>query len=353
MQLKNYNIYFFFIVLIGVTILAYFVIKPFLIPFLLAAILAHLFGFMYRNFLKLTQNKKRLSSLLTCLVIALIILIPILIISYLVINEVQNILTNFLQDTDLSRAFFENIAKNLSSLPVIKYANLGRFINQDAIMGALGSFSQNTLNILESTYNGVAHFVFVTFIMFFSLYYLFIEGEKLIKKIMYLSPIKDSYEDILISKFNSISRATVKGTSLVAIMQGVIGSILFLATGVASPILLGILMMIASVIPVFGSGLIWLPVGIIMIVLGHFTKGIIILLVGFLIISMMDNFIRPKLVGRDTELHPLLILFSTLGGIALFGISGFIVGPIIMALFVAMWEIYSLEFKTQLKEFSQ
>jgi predicted PurR-regulated permease PerM len=169
---------------------------------------------------------------------------------------------------------------------------------------------------------------------------------------MQLSPLRDKYEKVLIAKFNSITRATIKGTTIIAIIQGVLGGMLFAFTGVPSPVLLGILMTVSSVIPSFGSGLVWLPVGILMLVFGYFTQGLIILLVGGLVISMIDNFIRPKLVGRDTQMHPLMILFSTLGGIALFGISGFIVGPIILSLFVAFWDIYALEFKAQLKEYN-
>jgi predicted PurR-regulated permease PerM len=182
---------------------------------------------------------------------------------------------------------------------------------------------------------------------------LFIDGEKLVKKIMQLSPLQDKYESILIDKFNSITRATIKGTTLIAIVQGFLGALLFAATGVASPVLFGILMTLSSVVPSIGSGLVWLPIGLIMLFLGHTMKGVIIILIGALIISTVDNILRPKLVGRDTQMHPLLILFSTLGGIAFFGISGFIVGPIVISLFVALWNIYSLEFKTQLEQYNK
>ena len=105
----------------------------------------------------------------------------------------------------------------------------------------------------------------------------------------------------------------------------------------------------AAAMAAVGSALVWVPTGIIMILLGHTTAGIVILLVGLLVISVMDNVLRPKLVGKDTQMHPLLILFSTLGGITLFGVSGFIIGPIMVSLLVALWDIYVLEFKVQTK----
>ncbi|MFZ2188706.1 MAG: AI-2E family transporter [Candidatus Moraniibacteriota bacterium] len=351
MQFRNYNVYFFFLALAGISVLTYFIVEPFLVSFLIAAILAHLFNPVY-NYLLRGVRKKGASSFLTCLIIALIIVVPILVVLSLVVDEIQGILNNFSMNPDSIRKAVSVLGENLKTIPILENFDLESKINQESITLGVKSLSQYTLTILQGTYNGVAHFVFVTFIMFFSLFYLFIDGASLVKKIMRLSPLQDKYEKVLIDKFNSITRATIKGTTIIAIIQGLLGGILFALTGVPSPVLLGILMTVSSVIPSFGSGLVWLPVGILMLVSGYFTQGIIILLVGGFVISMIDNFIRPKLVGRDTQMHPLMILFSTIGGIAFFGISGFIVGPIIMSLFMAFWDIYALEFKAQLKEYN-
>jgi len=353
MQLKNYNVYFLFFILIGISVLTYFVLQPFIVPFLIAAILVHLFGFIYDFLLKITRNNVGISSAVTCFVIALIILIPIVVVSSLVVDEIQNIVMHFSQDAGSSEKIISSVINTLSSWPIIKPFGIENLINENSILTAIKSLSQNTLSILQDAYQGVAHIFFVTFVMFFSMFYLFIDGKNFLKKIMQLSPLRNDYENILINKFNSISRATLKGTSLVAIIQGVMGGVLFWGTNVSSPVLLGILMTIASVIPSVGSALIWLPVGVGMILLGNVAVGVIILLVGSLLISTIDNVIKPKLVGRDTQIHPLFILFSTLGGLALFGASGFIVGPIIMSLFIALWEIYSMEFKQQLKGFNK
>lgn len=353
MQLKNYNVYFFFTILIGITVLSYFVVKPFLVSFLIAAILAHLFGFIYEFFLKITRKSKITSSILTCLLIALLILIPIISVSSLVINEILNIVEYFSQSSLTVENVASNAVNNLSALPFVKAIGIEKIVNQEMITGAVTSFSQNALSVLQGIYQGLASIILVTFMMFFALFYLLIDGKKFLKKIMQLSPLRDSYENILIEKFNSIARATIKGTILIAIIQGFMSGVLFMATGVYSPILLGLLTALVSVIPAIGSGLVWLPVGIIMMLSGHIVPGLIILLVGTLVISTFDNFVRPKLVGNDTEMHPLLILFSTLGGIALFGLAGFIVGPIIMSLFVTLWDIYYMEFRSQLKEFNK
>ena len=352
MQIKHYNVYFFVIILVGISALAFMVVRPFLIPFIIAAVLANLFGFMYEAFLKVTGKNRIMSSALTCFIIALIIIVPLFLISFLVINEAQETIVHFSQDVEPGQGVADKIVSSISSLPIIK--TLGTdIISERTIVDAVKGLSQNALSIFQGAYSGAVHLIFVIFIMFFSLFYLFIDGKDLIKRIIKISPLRDKYEMILIEKFTSISRATLKGTSLIAVIQGTMGGILFWAAGVSSPVLLGILMTLASIIPSIGSGLVWFPVGIIMILLGNVASGIAILLVGALVISTVDNIVKPKLVGRDTQIHPLLILLSTLGGIALFGITGFIIGPIVIALFISLWEIYAIEFRDQLREFNK
>jgi len=290
-----------------------------------------------------------LSSILTCLLVAIVIVVPLFFVVYSVIGEIQGIVGNF-AETKNNVGQFVNV---LDSSKLFKLLGIEGIINQETISSLVKNFFQNSLAILTGVYNGLASFIFTIFIMFFSLFYLFIDGDKLVKKIMKLSPLKDSYEKNLIHKFNSITYGViVKGTFLIALIQGTIGAILFWSTGVPSPILLGILMAIASIIPYVGTAFIWVPVGIIMLMVGNFTPGLIILIVGAFIIASVDNILSPKLIGEDSQMHPLLILLSTLGGIAFFGVTGFIIGPVVMSFFVVLWDIYSLEFKTQLEEYN-
>jgi predicted PurR-regulated permease PerM len=162
--------------------------------------------------------------------------------------------------------------------------------------------------------------------------------------------LKDDQERVLLKEFVSISRATLKGTVIIGIIQGVLGGLLFWAVGVPSPITWGVVMIILSIIPVVGSGIIWAPVGIYMLLTGDIWQGVVILGFGFGVISTIDNILRPKLVGQDSQMHPLFVLLATLGGIIVFGIIGFIIGPIIVALFLALLRIYEMEFAEQLEE---
>ena len=332
--------------------LTLFVLKPFFIPFLIAVVLASLFYFIYQTLLRILRGKEIISAIITCLIVALVILIPVLFVASLVGNEVYDLLTKTSVDNGSINNLITQINSKLKTVPILEDIHLENYLSADRAVGLIKSFSQNALLIIQKTYKGLAHFVFVVVITFFSLFYLLIDGKKLLKKIINLSPLKDKYETRLIDKFNSIAKATIKGTTLIALLQGLLGGIVFWATGVSSPVILGILTAVASVIPSVGSALIWLPTGIIMIILGNIWSGIIILLAGG-VIGTIDNILKPKLVGKDTQMHPLLILFSTLGGIALFGIAGFIVGPIIISFFIVLWDIYATEFKEQLEEFNK
>lgn len=348
MQLRNYNVYFFFIVLIGITVLTFFMLKPFFIPFILAIILAHSCYPIYTKLLNWT-GVKGLSSILSCFLVAVVIVAPLSLIIYLVVGEIQEVVSNFSETKNSIGQFV--IA--LDSSKFFKTLGIEGMINQDTVSTLIKNFFQNSLSVLGGVYSSLANFIFTIFIMFFSLFFLFIDGKKLVKEIMKLSPLKDSYEKTLIRKFNSITYGVIiKGTFLIALIQGTIGVILFWATGVSSPVLLGILMAIASVIPYVGTGFIWVPVGIAMIIIGQLIPGLIILLVGALVIASVDNILSPKLIGGGSKMHPLLILFSTLGGITLFGVTGFIIGPIVMSFFVVLLDIYSLEFKNQLEEYN-
>ena len=341
----NYNTYFFFALLIGLAVLAFFMMRDFLIPFLMALILVHLFNPVYRKILQKTGQKK-LSSILTCLLVAFIIIIPVLILLVLTINEVQAAIASLTGNSN----WFEKIVFSLDKLASVAFfKSLGfeKIANQDSVLAFLKNFSQSFLFILQSAYAGILRLLFATFIMFFSLFYMFIDGNVFLKRIIRLIPLQAKYEKSLLRNLNSMIRATIKGTLVMAVLQGLIGSLVFWATGVSSPLFFGILMAIFSVIPPVGSGLVWLPVAIIMIVSGHVAAGISIVAMGILVIGTMDNFLRARLVGNDTQMHPLLILFSTLGGIAYFGIAGFIIGPIIASILVALLDIYLLEFKSQ------
>ncbi|EKD44041.1 MAG: permease [uncultured bacterium] len=192
-------------------------------------------------------------------------------------------------------------------------------------------------------------FVVMFFVMFYALFFFIRDGEKFLQKLMHLCPLGDRYETILYNKFTSTVRATIKGSIAVGLLQGILGWIMFMLAGVQGALIWGILMVLLASIPGVGSYFVWLPVALFMLLSGRIGAGIGMLLFGTLVIGTIDNICRPILVGKDSEMHPLLVLFSTLGGIVTFGISGFIIGPVIASLLLAFWEMYDEYYKKDLE----
>ena len=208
-------------------------------------------------------------------------------------------------------------------------------------------------SVINKTSKGTLQFFTTLFITFFTMFYFFRDGDRLVERLKYLSPLNDRYEKVLFDQFFSISRATIKGTLLIGLVQGTLGGLTLWIFDFSSPILWGVVMTLLSVIPMVGSWLVMYPAAIFSLITGNIFTGIAIFLISILIISSVDNVLRPWLVGRDSGMHDLMIFFSTLGGISLFGVMGFILGPIIAALFLAILDLYSTEIKTQQKKEQQ
>jgi len=352
MQLKSLNVYFFFLIFLLVGVGSFFILQPFLTAVVAAAILATFFKKPYFLLERWTRGQKVLSATLTCFLVVFIVITPIFLILSLAISEATDAYYALSEKSTVENVLHQTIEK-AHSLPYLNIFFDSQTFNQERILNDVQKFTENALGLLQTVYQSITGFLFWVFMMFFSLFYFLIDGKRMLSIVMNFSPLKDEHDRLLVKKFISMSRATLKGTLVIGLVQGILGGLTFWIAGVPSPVIWGLVMTLCSIIPMFGSGLVWLPAGIIMFLLGDIWQGIFIFIVGLGIISTIDNLLRPKLVGRDTEMHPLLILFSTLGGIALFGLPGFIIGPIIISLFVALGEIYMFEFRDQLKEYNQ
>lgn len=353
MELKNFNTYFFFVILLGISFATFYIFQPFLIAILLAAVFAIVFQRPYNFFVRITNGRHKISAMLTSVFGVIIFMSLFLGIIGLIATETTNLLQDSMKTGDAYSNYVDPIVRSINMNPVLKSLGFGNLINAESISKAISQLGQGAFSILQQTYQGIAHFLFLVMVMFFTLYYFLVGGKDLVKKIMFLSPMKDVHEKILIEKFISISRATMKGTLVVGIVQGAIGGITFAIVGIPSAITWGVVMVFLSVIPMFGTSLIWFPAAIIMLLTGNIWQGVVIFSIGFGVISVIDNFLRPELVGKDTQMHPLVVFFATLGGISLLGFLGFIIGPIIVALSITLWNIYAVEFKGQLKKYNK
>ena len=208
--------------------------------------------------------------------------------------------------------------------------------------GYLGGFVARELaNFVQAT----AGFLLLLFVMLYAMFFFLRDGRKMLGRILYVTPLSSEDEYRLVERFASVSRATLKGTLVIGAVQGGLVGIAFAVVGIGGAAFWGTLMAVLSIIPGLGTALVWVPAVIILAAGGNFVKAGGLCLFCALVVGSIDNLLRPVLVGKDTQMHELMIFFGTLGGIIMFGVMGMIIGPIVAALFVTIWEIYGVAFK--------
>lgn len=209
-----------------------------------------------------------------------------------------------------------------------------------AAVTASGYLARQTMAIGGGTVNWFVDLAIVLYLAFFLLR----DGERIRQLLIRALPFGDHREELLFARFALMLRATVRGTLLVAVAQGTLGGIIFAVLGLRAPVLWGVIMTLLSLIPVVGAAVVWLPAAIYLLLTGELVSGVVLMVYGVCVIGLADNALRPILVGRDTKLPDFMVLLSTLGGFALFGLDGFITGPVLAVLFVTLWQIFMEEF---------
>jgi predicted PurR-regulated permease PerM len=333
------------------TVAMYPIVKIFIVPVIVAATLATLFYPLYAYFLKVFRNNKGVSSFVCCLSILLCLIAP----TYFMVNLVVHQGVDLYQSAGpmvkdvLTKGNKSELLMRIKALPAMHWIEVSPALSVP-LNEAIQKLVTVGTNAINKTSAGLLEFAINIFVMFFTMFYFFMDGGSLVKRLKYIVPIRHDYADMIIARFLLISRATVLGTVIIAVIQGALGALTLLIFGVKLWLMWGLVMGILSLMPFVGSSTVLVPTGIIKIILGDVGAGIGIICISVLGISNLDNFIRPRIVGGSAKLHDLVIFFSSLGGIAVFGPLGFIVGPVIAALFVAVLDIYELEFKQQLGE---
>lgn len=337
-SLKNGNIPFF--VLLGlVTLLFLYLLKPFFFPLFWAAVIAGIFQPLYRN---INRRLKRpsLSTTLIFLVIAFIILLPAGIVGTLVFNESIQLYGKLSTDPKNIDRGFQNIIGLIADNPLADLFNIDKSVLIEKAAEVLRSVTNYIFVHLTTLTQNTLGLLVQFAIMFYALFFFVRDGEKFLRTAMRILPLGMGRERLLYNRFVATARSTLKVTLIIGGIQGGLGGIIFLITDIEGALIWGLLMIIMAVVPVVGCSIIWGPAGILMLLSGQIWEGILILASGVLVISMVDNLLRPILIGKDVEMHPLLIFLSTLGGIVLFGFSGFVIGPIITSMLLAIWDMY-------------
>lgn len=334
---------FFFALIILLAIAILYLFRPFFYPIFWAAIIAVMFHPWYM-WLNKHVRMPGVSAFISVLLVLVAIVLPLVLIALLLVHQSIQLYNA----TSLQVLNPDNVTRLLELPLIAPYLDAAKewwATNGTGVTQSVGEF---VFRHVKSFTQFSFLFLAQTALMLYTLYYFFKDGPRMLKRLMHLSPLGDKYEEKLYERFRSTSSATLKSTLIIGGIQGILGGVLFWVTGVPGAFVWGVIMTILSIIPAVGSVLVWLPAGIVMLMSGQLWQGITILLVGGLVISLIDNVLRPPLIGKDTQMHPLIVLFSTLGGLALFGISGFIIGPIIAAMFLSVMSIYDYYYKSEL-----
>ena len=320
-------------------------ISQFLMAIFLAGIFSALSYPLYLRFEKWFKGRRSLASIATLLLIVFVVVLPLGGLLGIVAAQAIKVGEAVKPWVEQQLAEPDAITNALKSLPFYDRIEPYRNLILKKAGEMVGGLSGFLINRLSSVTLGTVNFLFMLFIMLYTMFFFLMDGNKLIDKILYYLPLEDQDERRMLDKFTSVTRATLKGTAVIGLLQGVLAGAAFAVVGIHSAVFWGAIMAVLSFIPGIGSALVWGPAVIILAATGHFAKAIGLGVFCAAVVGSIDNLLRPILVGRDTQMHELMILFGTLGGIIMFGVVGVIIGPIIAALFVTVWDIYGLAFK--------
>ena len=323
-------------------------IRQFLMALLLAGIFSALAQPIYHKITGWIGGRPRGASLLTLLLFCLVVLLPLSALISIITAQAINVGQSITPWVQQQIAHPGALTGYLQRIPyydqVLPY--------RDQIISKAGELTGNVsvflVNSLSAGAIGTVNFIFIFLIFLYVSYFFLIDGKSLLNRILYYLPLEHWNEKRLLDRFTSVTRATLKGTALIGVLQGGLAGLAFVVVGIDAAVFWGTVMTALSVIPALGSAMIWVPASIILAAGGSYLKAVGLALFCGLVVGSLDNVLRPRLVGKDTQMHDLMIFLGTLGGIAFFGIIGFIIGPIIAALFVTIWDIYGEVFKEYL-----
>lgn len=348
MKSRSINNVVLLILLFLISTLFLFMIRQFLMSILLAGIFSAMAQPVMAKTTRFLGGRRKVAAFLTLLLFALVILLPVSGLIGIIAAEALKVgqsVTPWVQRQIAEPAAF---TEYLQKLPF--YEELLPY--QEEILRKAGQLANQISKFLVTSLSagavGTANFIFMLFIFFYSSYFLLLDGQRLLNRILYYLPLEDREEARLLDRFTSVTRATLKGTAVIGVLQGAFAGAAFAVVGIEASFFWGTVMTVLSIIPTVGSALVWLPAAIILAAAGSYLKALGLAAFCGLVVGSLDNLLRPRLVGKDTQMHDLMILLGTFGGLALFGITGFVIGPIIAALFVTIWEIYGEVFKSSL-----
>lgn len=335
----QYSFFIGLLILVTVAFLA--LLSGFFQPIFWAATIGIVFlpvqHFLERKF----HGRVSIAAVATVILIFFTVLVPAIVIAAAVANEANNLYLR-IQSGEIDPAAGLRWLQSMTPTVNEWATRLGIDIQAlpEKVSAATVKGSQFIGTLVFHAGKDVASFIVMFFLMLYLLFFVLRDGNQLLEQFIHVLPFGDERERALFGKFAEVARATIKGTFVVGLIQGSIGGVMFAALGIQGAVFWGVVMVLLSILPMIGASLVWIPAAIYLAVNGAFLKAAVMVAVGGLVIGLVDNILRPILVGRDTKMPDYLILLSTLGGLTLLGISGFVIGPIVASLFLAVWVMF-------------
>ena len=336
----------FLLLLALVTVAFFWIISPFFGAVFWAMVLALMFMPVHRRLCALLRGRDTLAALGTLLFCMVIVVVPMIFVVGAMVDEATSFTQRLRTGEFNPRTYFEQIQNALPGWSRDLLGRFGLFNAQDvvdkltaAVVQGGQALTARALAIGQNTLMLLVNLGIMLYLLFFFLR----DGRDLAQTIRRAVPMQRQHTDFLLSKFATVVRATVKGTVVVALVQGMLGGVAFAFLGIHGAVLWGVVMSVLSLLPAIGAALVWAPVAIYLIATGSMIEGLGLAAWGAGVMGMVDNLLRPILVGKETKLPDYLVLLSTIGGLSIFGLNGFLIGPAIAALFVATWALFSHE----------
>ncbi|WP_417517792.1 AI-2E family transporter [Marinobacter sp.] len=338
----------FLAMLVGVSLAFVFLMKPFFGPIFWAVAIALIFHPFQMLLVRRLGERPNVNALITLTVCMLIVVIPVLVLITSLAAEGVGIYQQIQEGEIKPGEYIDQVNKSFPAIQsLLAQFDISFSEIRDRVVSLFVGGSQflakQALGVGQNTFQfflGLALMVYLSF-------FLLRDGSSLVDLLIRALPLGDERERLLFAKFAEVTRATVKGNLLIAIIQGALGGIIFWILGIGGALLWGVVMAIFSLLPAVGAALVWVPAAIYLAAVGDIVQAVVLTIFGVVVIGLADNVLRPILVGRDTKLPDYIVLLSTLGGLAMFGINGFVMGPLVAALFMAFWGIFIREFSEE------
>jgi len=330
-------------VLAGSLYLCWRMAQPFIAVLLWSSVMAILF-FPVQRRLTARTHSPGLSALATMLLVVVAVIVPLILTGAAVANEFTDLASS--GQTQIATAikdFSSGERLRQFTEKVKPYVDIDELASPEKIKEFLTSASQRFAAGTASVIGGILGVIVNAVLVLFTLYYLFRDGEKIASRLPDIIPLERAKSLAILARTRDIIFASVLGVLVIAVIQGILAGLMFWWLGLPSPLVWGLVMTLLSTIPVGGSAIVWLPAAIILVATGHWGKALILLAWCGIFVGSVDNLLRPRLVGKKTNLHELFIFFSVLGGLQVFGILGLLIGPVVVAITFALIEVLAGE----------